>query len=487
MPRQWVWRDEAATLDGRLVEEVEEAVGVPGRDEAERDGDLRRRRELTVAGRAIPRARRRRARACRRRPSRRSRRRARPSCATSCATSSHDASRDATGRLSDVSWCSLRDVENPIAPARIDSASWPRISFRSSSVACSVKARSPIAHVRSAECPMFAAKLMPFGRPSTASRYSGKRLEGPVDAGGQRRGVDVLGAFEVADDERPGVRADGRERETAVAHHHGGDAVPARVAARRVPEHLGVHVRVAVDEAGRDDVALGVDLPAPSLEDAADERDPVTHHADVGPERAEARAVDNRPVADDHVIGRHQVLSLMPRLSARNSMPRLSTVLCNTRVFSRRRVTAENAERGPWPARASTSTISSPARGSSPPRRPEGRPKHVTFLPDPDRRPRWCTLISVDDHLVEPPHLFEGRVPAEYADARAACRDRRRRHGVLAVRRQPPLQGRPQRGRGPAAGGAVVRPRPLRRDAHAARGTSTPACATWTSTASTRP
>ncbi len=28
--------------------------------------------------------------------------------------------------------------------------------------------------------------------------------------------------------------------------------------------------------------------------------------------------------------------------------------------------------------------------------------------------PRWCTLISVDDHLVEPPHLFEGRLPARW-------------------------------------------------------------------------
>ena len=46
----------------------------------------------------------------------------------------------------------------------------------------------------------------------------------------------------------------------------------------------------------------------------------------------------------------------------------------------------------------------------------EGRPERVTFLPEPDRRPRWCTLISVDDHLVEPAHLFEGRLPRRYAD-----------------------------------------------------------------------
>ncbi|HLM29110.1 MAG TPA: hypothetical protein VK360_04235, partial [Acidimicrobiales bacterium] len=25
-------------------------------------------------------------------------------------------------------------------------------------------------------------------------------------------------------------------------------------------------------------------------------------------------------------------------------------------------------------------------------------------------------LVSVDDHVVEPPHLFEGRLPAKYVD-----------------------------------------------------------------------
>ena len=44
------------------------------------------------------------------------------------------------------------------------------------------------------------------------------------------------------------------------------------------------------------------------------------------------------------------------------------------------------------------------------------KPEQVTFLPEPDRRDRWCTLISVDDHLVEPPHLFEGRLPSRLQD-----------------------------------------------------------------------
>ena len=35
------------------------------------------------------------------------------------------------------------------------------------------------------------------------------------------------------------------------------------------------------------------------------------------------------------------------------------------------------------------------------------------LLPDPDPRPIRYTLFSTDDHLVEPPHMFEGRLPAK--------------------------------------------------------------------------
>lgn len=41
----------------------------------------------------------------------------------------------------------------------------------------------------------------------------------------------------------------------------------------------------------------------------------------------------------------------------------------------------------------------------------------TTLLPDPAPRTRHYTIISVDDHLIEPRHLFEGRVPARLADA----------------------------------------------------------------------
>ncbi|HLG67943.1 MAG TPA: amidohydrolase family protein [Acidimicrobiales bacterium] len=40
----------------------------------------------------------------------------------------------------------------------------------------------------------------------------------------------------------------------------------------------------------------------------------------------------------------------------------------------------------------------------------------MTLLPDPEPRPRTLTVISVDDHLIEPPDLFEGRMPARLAE-----------------------------------------------------------------------
>jgi len=40
----------------------------------------------------------------------------------------------------------------------------------------------------------------------------------------------------------------------------------------------------------------------------------------------------------------------------------------------------------------------------------------VSWLPEPERAERHYTVISVDDHIVEPPHTFEGRLPAALAE-----------------------------------------------------------------------
>jgi len=51
-----------------------------------------------------------------------------------------------------------------------------------------------------------------------------------------------------------------------------------------------------------------------------------------------------------------------------------------------------------------------------------------TLLPDPEPRPVRCTVISVDDHLVEPPGMFEGRLPARFADLAPKVVENRRGH-----------------------------------------------------------
>ena len=40
----------------------------------------------------------------------------------------------------------------------------------------------------------------------------------------------------------------------------------------------------------------------------------------------------------------------------------------------------------------------------------------MALLPDPMPRERQHILISVDDHVIEPPDMFEGRLPKKLAD-----------------------------------------------------------------------
>ena len=44
------------------------------------------------------------------------------------------------------------------------------------------------------------------------------------------------------------------------------------------------------------------------------------------------------------------------------------------------------------------------------------RPATKPLLPDPEPREVNYTLFSVDDHLMEPPHTFEGRLPSRFED-----------------------------------------------------------------------
>src|SRR6516165_3409337 len=52
------------------------------------------------------------------------------------------------------------------------------------------------------------------------------------------------------------------------------------------------------------------------------------------------------------------------------------------------------------------------------------------FLPEPEPRPVHYTVISVDDHLVEPAHMFEGRLPAELQESAPRIIETSRGHQV---------------------------------------------------------
>ncbi len=62
-------------------------------------------------------------------------------------------------------------------------------------------------------------------------------------------------------------------------------------------------------------------------------------------------------------------------------------------------------------------------------------------------------LVSVDDHVVEPPDLFEGHLPAEYLDRAPRVDHQGRRHRRVALRGPGAAEHRAQRGVGPSAGG----------------------------------
>jgi len=68
------------------------------------------------------------------------------------------------------------------------------------------------------------------------------------------------------------------------------------------------------------------------------------------------------------------------------------------------------------------------------------RPVTRPLLPDPEPRPVRYTLISVDDHLMEPPHTFEGRMPARYADRAPRVVETEEGHEVWMIEDTPYFQ-----------------------------------------------
>ncbi len=76
------------------------------------------------------------------------------------------------------------------------------------------------------------------------------------------------------------------------------------------------------------------------------------------------------------------------------------------------------------------------------------------FLPEPEPREVFVTVISVDDHVVEPIDTFEGRVPGSTRGSGATDRRNPRGPPGLGIRRGVLHSGRDER----RGGEGVLRP-----------------------------
>src|SRR5206468_4226652 len=99
----------------------------------------------------------------------------------------------------------------------------------------------------------------------------------------------------------------GRDADAAIAHHHGGDAVPRRGRDRAVPANLRVVVGVRIDEARRHDQPVGIDGALGALADLADLGHLAAGNGDVGLVALGARAVDHGAVPDHEIVA-HEFL-----------------------------------------------------------------------------------------------------------------------------------------------------------------------------------
>ncbi|HAC81714.1 MAG TPA: amidohydrolase, partial [Deltaproteobacteria bacterium] len=68
------------------------------------------------------------------------------------------------------------------------------------------------------------------------------------------------------------------------------------------------------------------------------------------------------------------------------------------------------------------------------------RPVSKPLPPDPEPRPVHYTLISVDDHLMEPKNTFEGRLPEKFRQAAPRVIETAEGHEVWMIEDQPYFQ-----------------------------------------------
>ena len=116
---------------------------------------------------------------------------------------------------------------------------------------------------------------------------------------------DVFDAFHQFDQAVAVADVHRGEADAAIAHDGGGHTVPAGRRKVLVPGGLAVVVGVDIDEAGRNEQALGIDLAMPAAGHLADLGDPAVVDGHVGLARRAAAAVDDRAAANDERMRIH--------------------------------------------------------------------------------------------------------------------------------------------------------------------------------------
>ena len=125
----------------------------------------------------------------------------------------------------------------------------------------------------------------------------------PIDAFEHGAAGNVLGAFQVAEDEISFTLTAGGESEPAITHHRRGDPVIAGAAAERIPEHLRVHMSVAVDKTRRYNMAFRVNrILGGFASNHTNFGDFAIFHTDVTAIAGAAGTVDNHAVFDNQIV-----------------------------------------------------------------------------------------------------------------------------------------------------------------------------------------
>lgn len=123
-----------------------------------------------------------------------------------------------------------------------------------------------------------------------------ERLPLPVEPLVHDRAWNVLDALHQLDQLLSVGRFARREANAAVAHHRRGDAVPRRRRHVAIPDGLAVVVGVNIDEAGRDDTALGVDLFGAAVFKTSDGPDASAAHGNIALAGRSPSSVNDRPL-----------------------------------------------------------------------------------------------------------------------------------------------------------------------------------------------